>query len=200
MTSEAYFDEASLLKMLANDDQHAFELLFNRYKDNLFKVAMLYVKSSSIAEDILQEVFTKVWMHRETLVDIQSFDSWLYKVSKNIILNYNKRQLLEWKVYKNLFSDHSFNESETDHKIRSAQLQVILQKAISQLPSQQRAVYKFAKEENLSHKETAEKLSISPLTVKTHLARALIHIRSYLKTHGEESVLIFISIQQFIFR
>lgn len=199
MTTKGYFDEAGLLKRLANDDQQVFEFLFNRYKDRLFKVAMLYVKSPSVAEDILQEVFTKVWLHRKTLVDIKSFDSWLYKVSKNIILNYNKRQLLEWKVYKNLSSVHLFNESETDHKVRSAQLQVILKKAVSQLPSQQQAVYKFAKEENLTHKETAEKLSISPLTVKTHLARALTHIRSYLKTHGE-SVLIFISIQLFLFR
>lgn len=198
MIAEEHFDEAGMLKMLANDDQHVFEQLFNKHKDKLFRVAMLYVKSPSIAEDILQEVFAKVWIHRKTLADVKSFDSWLYKVSKNIILNYNKRLLLEWKVYKNLSFVHSFNESETDHKVRSAQLQGILHKAISELPLQQQAVYKLAKEENLSYKETAQKLSISPLTVKTHLARALIHIRGYLKEHGE-SVVIFISIQPFIF-
>jgi len=182
---ETSYEESQLLTMLAEDSQYAFQLLFNKYKNHIYKVAALYVKSPSMAEEILQDVFMKVWLHRKTLVTIHSFESWLFTVSKNLIFNYNKRLAAEWKAYERYGQRSTTAQSDTDHKVRTAQYQQLLSTAIGQLPQQQQAVYKMAREENLSYQEIATQLSLSVLTVKTHMARALNAIRSFLKEHEE---------------
>jgi len=171
--------------MLSEDSQYAFQVLFDRYKNHIYKVAMLYVKLPSMAEEIVQDVFMKVWLNRKTLTGIQSFESWLFIVSKNLIVNYNKRLATEWIAFRNYQSQNNLPENDTDHKVRTSQYRDLLDKAVSQLSPQQQAVYRMAREQQLSYQEIARQLNVSPLTVKTHLARALNSVRAYLKQHGE---------------
>jgi RNA polymerase sigma-70 factor (family 1) len=193
------YDEPQLLVMLANDSQYAFQVLFNKYKNHIYKVAGLYLKSPSLAEEVLQDVFLKVWINRKAMMHLNSFESWLYTVSKNLILNYNKRLVAEWKARENYCVPDAGVEDNADHKIRASQYQQLLQKALSQLPEQQQAVYKLAREQHLSYKEIAEQLSISTLTVKTHMARALGSIRAYLKSNGDSTFIILFLIQSNLF-
>ncbi|PZR28755.1 MAG: hypothetical protein DI535_04825 [Citrobacter freundii] len=191
MREEQQYEEAQLLRMLANDSQYAFQLLFNKYKNHIYKVAGLYLKTPSLAEEVLQDVFMKVWLNRQTLVNLNSFESWLFTVSKNHILNYNKRVAAEWKAQQRYRNQQAAdNEDTTDHKVRTNQYNELLQKAVSRLPEQQQAVYRLAKDQQLSYQEIGELMSISPLTVKTHMTRALNSIRAYLKAHDEHLLIL----------
>lgn len=173
-------EESQLLIMLAEGNEYAFQLLFNKYKDHIYKVATLYVKSPIMAEEILQDVFMKVWLHRKSLSGIISFRSWLFVVSKHLIFNYNKRLAAEWDVRQRYTRGNKSAENNADYKIRAKQYQQLVDAAVMQLPPQQQAVYKMAREEQLSYQQIAGRLAVSTLTVKTHMSRALQAIRTYL--------------------
>ncbi len=181
---ETNYEESELLIMLSEDSQYAFQLVFHRYKDHLYKVAMLFVKNPALAEEIVQDTFMKVWLHRKTLPRVRSLESWLYVVAKHLILNNNRRLAREWKSKHGYLRQVATVENTTDHKIETSQYKTLVESALSQLSTQQRAVYHLIKDEHLSYEETGHRLHISPLTVKTHMSRALTAIKYCLKQHG----------------
>jgi RNA polymerase sigma-70 factor (family 1) len=195
MPIENKYEEAALLAMLADDSEYAFQLLFDRYRNRIYKVAVLYVKSPVLAEEIVQDVFLKVWFQRKEIKAVRSFEAWLFTVSKNYTINYLKKLANEWKARETWVRQTVASENTADFKLRSDQFQQLLLQAIQRLPLQQQRIYKLAKEQHLSYEVIAQQLSISPLTVKTHMARALDTIRSYLKQHGELFLLLLLLTQ-----
>lgn len=193
MPIEEKYEEPALLAMLAEDSEYAFQLLFDRYRNRIYKVAVLYVKSPLLAEEIVQDVFLKVWFHRKEINKLRSFEAWLFTVSRNYIINYIKKLASEWKARKNWILEASADpEEDTDASVRSIRFQELLSEAIGSLPPRQQKVYQLAKENGLSYEAIARQLNISPLTVKTHMSRALDAIRAFLKQHGGIFVLLLI--------
>jgi RNA polymerase sigma-70 factor (family 1) len=184
MPIEEKYEEFTLLAMLAQDSEYAFQLLFDRYRNRIYRVAISYVKSPILAEEIVQDVFLKVWFQRKEIRKLRSFEAWLFTVSKNYVLNYLKKLAGEWKARENWVMQLDLSENTTDALIRTSQFRQLLHDAVCQLPEQQQRVYRLAKEEFLSYEEIAFQLKISPLTVKTHMARALEAIRIFLGHQG----------------
>jgi RNA polymerase sigma-70 factor (ECF subfamily) len=190
-------DDTALLSLLAQDDETAFQILFDKYRGKIFSVAYVYVKSSSVAEEIVQDVFLKVWFQRKDLQNIRNFKSWLYTVSKNYIINYLEKIANEQKARRYYSELHVVSEDNCDFKVRDNQYTQLLTDAIQQLPAQQQKIYTMAKQGELSYESIATKLNISRLTVKTHMARALESIRSYIKAHGGALMVVCIMINFF---
>lgn len=183
--------ETELLSLLSQGSEDAFQILFHKHKNQIYKVAMLYVKSTFLAEELVQDVFIKVWENRKNVSQIKSFESWVYTISKNMILNYHKRVATEQRA-NNFYQleKNKENNNNTHHKLENAQYQEILNKGLALLSQQQQAVYKLIREEHLSYEETGKRLGISRLTVKTHFARALSLLRNFLKSYGEIGIII----------
>lgn len=184
MLSEEKYEESTLLSMLEQDSEYAFQIVFDRYRDKMYKVAMLYVKSPVIAEEIVQDVFLKLWFGRKNLAQIQSLESWLFILTRNLTINCLKKIAHEWTAREKAVRETNLSESRTDYKLMDAEYRRLLQQAISNLSPQQQQVYKLAKEEGLSYEAIGLQLSLSPLTVKTHMARALASIRLFLEQNG----------------
>jgi len=184
MPIEEKYEESTLLSLLAQDSEYAFQLIFDRYRNHIYKVSMIYVKSPIIAEEVVQDVFLKLWFQRKNLLNIRSLESWLFTLAKNLTLNCLKKIAHEWKVREKWIKDNELSENTTDYKVIDAQYQLILRQAIDNLSPQQQQVYNLAKEQQLSYEAIGKQLSISPLTVKTHMARALAAIRFHLKQNG----------------
>lgn len=197
MSTDNLYEERRLLLMLGNDSAYAFQQIFDKYKDHIYKVAMSYVKDKHLAEEIIQDVFTKVWMHRHSLLELRSFESWLYTVGKNRIFDYNKKRAAEWKAHLGYQStaDESVNDSEK--LLQSKEYKELLHIAQQQLSAQQLLIFKMAKEDNMSYKEIAAELHLSHLTVKTHLARAMATLKAYLLRNGEVNMAVFLMLQYF---
>jgi RNA polymerase sigma-70 factor (ECF subfamily) len=178
------YEDSTLISMLADDSEFAFQVIFERYHPTIYKVSMLYVKSPTIAEEIVQDIFLKLWFQRKNLAEIRSLESWLFILTKNLTLNYLKKISHEWSARQKWVSESQLSENTADYKLISGEYDKLVQQAIDHLPSQQQKVYELAKNQGLTYKDISSQLNISPLTVKTHLARAMASIRCYLEQNG----------------
>ena len=120
---------------------------------------------------------------------VQRFDAFLFVVARNLILDRLKKRAYEVTALVQQ-GDRLTSADDAEHLVRQHQCESLLQEIIQQLPPKQKEVYYLAREQGMSHKKIAEKMRLSPLTIKTHMAGALRSIRSYLQTHLPHILLI----------
>ncbi|MEO8766548.1 MAG: sigma-70 family RNA polymerase sigma factor [Ginsengibacter sp.] len=182
MLNKTSFNEKQLLELITKDNECAFAGLFKHYKDKIFGIAYKLTKSHVIAEEIVQDVFLKIWLKRTELKSIQNFGAYLFIVTRNesykvlheIARNYKLNTITEEDL---LLAPHDLVvEKEYDS---------LLQNAIKRLPAQQKQVYYLVKDEGLKREEVARQLHIGPETVKFHLAQAMKTIRAFCLLHLE---------------
>jgi RNA polymerase sigma-70 factor (ECF subfamily) len=166
-------DEHELLQLLKVGSEHAFAKIFNHYKGRIYSVALKFLKSPIGAEEIVQEVFLKLWLKRTELEDIRRLDNYLFILARNLILDRIKKLSYESasKMEQFRFAGMESTIEDSDHLLRQHQCQQIIKDAVDGLPQQQKRVYIYAR------------MGISKLTVKTHMAKALQSIRHYLEIH-----------------
>ena len=185
------YEEAHLITLLADDSEYAFQLMYDRYRNRIYQTAIRYLKSPLLAQEVVQDVFLKLWIERKNIKTDQPLEAWLYTVAKNNLINRLKKIASEWKALSNmkLIIQQSVNTASA--KIEEAQHNELLQKAILSLPQQQQTVFCLARHEHLTYIQIGEKMGISPLTVKKHMSRALLHIKTYFSGY-EDLFFIFI--------
>jgi RNA polymerase sigma-70 factor (ECF subfamily) len=177
VNSKEAIDERHLLGRLAEGDLAAFRLLYDHYHNKVFFYVLRFTGSRQLAEDILQEVFIKVWVGRNKMKDIRSLDAWLFTLAKHKIINGFKRLSLEYTVIAQMADSMVEPVDATTQVVDYNEIKRALQTAIEQLPPQQKIVYRLRREHGLKNDEIASKLNISPLTVKKHIAQASQAIR-----------------------
>ncbi|MBX3255297.1 MAG: RNA polymerase sigma-70 factor [Chitinophagaceae bacterium] len=157
------------------DDEVAFQQLFRLFYTGLFRFSVSMVKLKEVAEEVVEDVFVKLWNNREQMGGINNLRVYLYVAVKNHSLNYINRQG-DKKVLAG--SDdfdvicNEFAPSPEELMMVSEMLQAV-NKVIYELPPKCRIVYKLVKEDGLRYKEVAEVLNISPRTVEHHIATAI---------------------------
>lgn len=173
------YDESELLHQLKQGSEFAFTQIFNHYRSRIYTVALSYLKSSALAEEIVQDVFLKIWLKRTELEHILRFDAYLITMSKNLIFDRLKKIAYEVDAQTTLKEQDDFI-NDAEYRIREHQCQQLVEEAMNLLPPQQKIIYHLARTEGLSHEQIAEKMQLSRLTVKTHMARALKFVRSFI--------------------
>lgn len=179
-------EDHEVLLFVQKGDQFAFEVLYNRFRPQVYHTAFQFLKSSDLAKEVVQDVFLKIWLDRENLDTVLSIKAWIYKLSKNIILNKIKRLAIESKAKEYFKIHYSDEDFVTMQVLENREYHLLIQEAIHSLPVQQRKVFELAKYEKLSYEAIAKELELSPLTVKTHMARALSNLRTKLLKIGVE--------------
>ncbi|MEO8110099.1 MAG: RNA polymerase sigma-70 factor [Ginsengibacter sp.] len=173
------YEESHLITLLAEDSEYAFQLMYDRHRNRIYHVAIRYLKSPVLAQEVVQDVFLKLWIERKNIKTDQPLEAWLYTVAKNNLINRLKKIASEWKALTNLKNlSNEFVNSPSD-KVEESQYSELLKKAIETLPRQQQTVFSLARNEHLTYIQIGEKMGISPLTVKKHMSRALLHIKTY---------------------
>jgi len=163
--------------MADSNDQAAFEELFNLYFNWLKSVSMAIVKKNEDAEEIIEDVFLKLWLMRDKLHQIKNIETYLYTATKNKSFNYIKKYYKAFSVELEADSnDLGFIISPEDALIIE-ELKGKIESAVEILPEKCREVFLLVKEYGLSHKKAAEKLNISPKTVENQLGIAIKKIK-----------------------
>lgn len=173
------YEENEVLRHAAAGDERAFGILFNRYHQRLGNHIFRLTKSYELAEEIVQDVFLKIWIGRESLSEIQNFQAYLYVISKNHALSCLKKVAQE----KTISTD--FNETIYDVEMEEAgeehERYALIDEAIDHLPPQQRQVYLLSRHERLQYAEIAVRLNLSRETVKKYLQISSESISSYIR-------------------
>ena len=173
----------ALLSAIAHhDDKKAFEELFEYYYQHLYAVAFHFTRCKEPAEEIVADVFYKIWKKRKTLNTIQNIHTYLYTAVKNQALNYlykEKNHLYSVDNYTENFSSHTTPE----RILILDELQQEITEALAQLPPQCQLIFKLIREDGLKYKEAAEILGISQKTIEVQIGIALKKLSHILKKH-----------------
>lgn len=180
------YDEGDLLHRTGRGDVLAFRVLFNRYRNKVFFVARQLLHSDSAAEDAVQEIFLKIWLHNYKLTGIENFTAYLNTITRNHIYNVLRRQAVEANALRVLTDAGNAADTSGDtlNTVAFHELQAMLQKASATLSEQQRKVFEMSRLEGKKHEQIATEMGLSKETVKKYLANALEKLHRYLVQHG----------------
>ncbi len=181
MLTATLHNEKFLFEQIAEGDQQAFRHIFDIYNKVLFSTAIKLTKSQLASEEITQEVFISLWVSRAHLRKVDNPGSYLFRILYNKLNSYLKKEsnqerlvafAMQWKEVSANATQDAVDGNETRRRINEV---------IGTLPPQQKAVYLLSHLHGLKKDEIAEKLHISPHTVKSHLSKATETIRTHLK-------------------
>ncbi|HKP32095.1 MAG TPA: RNA polymerase sigma-70 factor [Chitinophagaceae bacterium] len=193
MDNNSIHIERALAMRVANGDEHAFRVLYDTYYDLVYRRAFTFLHSSELASDVVQEVFIKIWNYRAKLPEINNIKNFIFVVARNQIITDLRRKAL---VSYNVNEDADVAEDESflpDNQLSLKQVRAIVNDAIEQLTPQQKIAFKLSRNEGLSYAEIAKQMELSPLTVKTHISKAIQSIRQYLDSHATDlSMILFL--------
>jgi RNA polymerase sigma-70 factor (family 1) len=176
---KAYSDEG-LLKLLKKQELGAFEEIYLRYWRKLYSAAYKRIQSRENAEEIVQDIFTSLWVNRHT-VHIEVLASYLITAVKYKVINHfekemSRRHYAEVQIQSELSSDNSTEETVLLNELNSA-----LQREIQKLPPKRQQIFKMSREDHLSIKQVASNLGISEKTAENQLGKALKILKLNLK-------------------
>jgi len=183
MQKERLYDDASVLRLLAEDSEYAFGILFERYRAKVYCLALKFLKSPALAEEVVQEVFLRIWQKRAELDDVQSLDSYIFIAARNATFDAFRKLSNKAAAEAAYAAARDLVDEGVDYAMLEEQYSDMVKKTVALLPAQQAKVFHMAKIEGLSHEAIADEMNISRLTVKKHMATALHFIRLRLQQH-----------------
>jgi len=166
-------DDQELMELLTQDDREAFDQIYNRYWKKLFMYAGKVVRDEDEAQDIVQEVFVSLWQRRKALININSLSSYLHGAIRFKGLGYIRSNSYKHNYISSLQVFFEEGSDTLNEQMEMKELDALIHKEIGKLPPKMREIFILSRVEQLSHKEIAEKLNISDLTVKKQINRSL---------------------------
>jgi RNA polymerase sigma-70 factor (ECF subfamily) len=182
-------DESVLVKELSKGNILAFNTLFRKYGDRLYRFAYSYLKSESEAEELVQEVFTRIWEKRSKLKEELSFKSFIFTIAFNIIRkHFRTKAILSGYFRSEVFDDLDL---QTSQKITYDSLYQYIVGLVDQLPERRKIIFIKSRLEGLSIKEIADELKLSHKTVENQISTALKFLRTNIKRENLSAILFF---------
>lgn len=172
--------EKALVEDLKMGSRQALATLYNSYADKLYHFCLKISKSPSLAEDVVQDVFVRVWNNRSAINSSLTFESYLFTIARNRLFDLIKRASKESKILDEMLAHASLSRNSVEQTISFQECSTLLNEAIASLPSKRKLIFKLSREEGLSYAEIARQLEISPGTVNIQIVKALKSIRDYL--------------------
>lgn len=179
MPIKPFENESKLLSEIAQGDHRAFCSLFDHYEQYVYGFGRKLTRSNDQAEEIVQDVFLKIWVGREKLVGIENFDAYLNRLVRNQSYSVLRQNLSHAKGIEKISSTQSEKDDSLESKIDYKETVKILNDAIVSLPEQQKRVYELCHQQGLKYEEAAEEMNISSATVHYHMKLALKAIREH---------------------
>ncbi|TKC64065.1 RNA polymerase sigma-70 factor [Pedobacter hiemivivus] len=164
--------ERELLVKIASGDEHAFKVLFKSYYHNLGKYVYQLTGSITVAEEIVQDTFIKVWLKKEFLIEVKNFSNYIFILCRNHTYNEMQKKATERSFIDRLSHRISDEKNNENPDTLSEKYRDLVEQAIEKLPPQAQKVYLMSRDERMKYEEIAQALNISPVTVKKHIQYA----------------------------
>lgn len=179
-------DEHLLLHEASSGDRVAYTTLYTFYLPRLYKYIYPFVRSSKEdTEEVLHDIFMKIWEKREELSRIKSFNSYLYSMAKNRLINLHEHGKVKQKAIDYIANHSDVLGNGADENYIYSQYREVLQNAIKTMPPKRRRVFEMSIYEELSKDEIATELNISKSMVKKQLYSAMHLVKEYLRVYAD---------------
>lgn len=169
---ERYTDE-ELLALLGNESNAAFVEIYHRYWPGLYSAACKRVKSRELAEEMIQDLFTGLWVNRTLLQVNISLRAYLFTAIRNQVLNHFEKEDVRKRYRARLEATATEQDHSMEDTIACNDLSLVLAKQVEKLPSKCREVYVLSRQQYITNREIAARMQISEKTVESHLTKAL---------------------------
>ena len=180
-----------VIKKLVSGDQSALEELFNFYYPRLYNFSKSFLKLEEGIDDILQEVFIKIWQNRSGITNSETFNSYIFTITRNLLLNELRTRLNSQKTKDEVLKLSIAEEYDNFEQTEFNELKEKLDLEIDNLPVKQKEIFILSRREGLSHKEIAEKLNISTKTVEYHIGQSIRILKNRISDFGLTALLYF---------
>jgi len=179
-----------LILQLQQGSDQAFTLLYDKYSKQLYRNILRLTKDENIAEELLQDLFLKIWESRENINPEKSFKSFLYKVAENLVYAHFRKIAKDNRLIAKLVIAYVDVDINAEDVIISKENQNLLNKAIENLPPQRKQVYMLCKLEGKTYEEVSNELGISTSTIRNQIVKANKAVRQYFISNQDIAIIV----------
>ena len=169
--------ETELFSMVSKENQKAFNEVYDHFEPRLFAFVCKITRSKVAAEEIVQELFIKLWIARTKLGKVKNPRAYVFTMAANLTFNYLKKVAREVALADRVRKKSPTFSNVTEEVIHFLESQKLVMETVERMPAQRKAVYLMSREDGLSKEEIAKKMNLSPNTVRNHLSESLRVIR-----------------------
>lgn len=195
-TSPALQNEKELFTRLSQGDEAAFTLIFHHYTQRIYHYILHKTKSPETAEEVVQEVFIKVWNAREKFSEIDNYESFLFTMASNKLIDFFRRMAHQEKLKKEVWETIRDSSNITIEELDFRHSQELINQAVEQLSPQRKRIFLLNKEQGLTRQEIADELGLSVNTINNHLNEAVRLVREQLENKSGASLAVLLFLVQ----
>jgi RNA polymerase sigma-70 factor (family 1) len=190
-------DESGTLLKMKNGDVSAFDEIYLHYGPRIYRNILRLVKDEALAEEVLQDVFLRIWQKRHSLEVETSFKSYLFRIAHNLVIDLFRRAAFDRDLLTHLsrFSAESYSNTEEITDLKDAEM--LLTEAIDALPPQRKKIFLLCKMEGKTYSEVSDLLGISQSTISDHIVKATKSVKSHFKGNNFIIIMAAISISAY---
>jgi RNA polymerase sigma-70 factor (ECF subfamily) len=184
-------DTEEIIRRLKSDDKSALDDLFGCYYPRLYLFSKSILKIDNEIDDILQEVFVKIWLNRQKIGNAETFNAYIFTITKNGVLNLIRKNLRDHTFRDQLFLRSVAEEYQLENQLEFEEIKAGIDQIVAKLPEKRQQIFILSRTDGLSNKEISQQLNISEKTVEDHITHAIKQIKRSMKEMGILSILYF---------
>ncbi|MCG8322328.1 MAG: RNA polymerase sigma-70 factor [Cytophagales bacterium] len=172
--------DAKQVAKLKKGSEKAFGKLFRKYAKKIYNTSRKLKLSHEEAEEVVQELFLKIWQKRTNLDENRSFNAYLLTITKSLIIKKSRQRVYQAAYEKYAITNFSDISHQTEDYVIFSDLEALSRSYVEKLPNQQKQIYMMKMHDNLTMEEIAKTLKVSKRTVENHFYRACKNLRTQL--------------------
>lgn len=176
-------NEKALLQAVSEGDKAAFTALFHHYKGSIYSTVLRLTDHAAFAEEVVQDVFLKIWLKRADMKTVENFPGYLYTIARRNAYRALKSAARQRHLIP-LHEDVS-EHPDVEQIMHRKEYSVLLKQAVERLPPKQQAAFILIRQEGLKREQAARQMQVSPETIKYNLEEATRKVRAYLLSHSD---------------
>lgn len=183
MSAYSYTSEKQLVFLLKKGDEKAFESLYYMYSKAIYGNILRFVKSPAIAEELLQDLFQRVWEKHRSIDPKKSFKSFLFTIAKHLVYDFFRREVKRRDMEAYLIAVSSTSYNHITDTLATKETGWQLEHALDQLPPKRKLIFTLCKIEGKSYEEVSRLLGISTATISDHIVKATKSVKNHVSSH-----------------
>jgi RNA polymerase sigma-70 factor (ECF subfamily) len=175
-------NDAFLMQLInTNNDYKAFEQLFHRHYSRLCRYVLTLTQSADVAEEIVSDVFLKIWQKRDVLEIKSSVNAYLTTATRNLAIDHLRRVARHRNRVEELAGDYQGDYASPSESVIGSETHDIIEAAIDSMPPQCKLIFRMSRDSGMTYPEIAATLNLSIKTIETHMGRSLKFLRESLR-------------------